>query len=198
VEVNIHAFLVTCIPAALLYEETPVPVGWEQMKSRLNPGNTWDQNTLSSRLLSRNVQIKIYRTVVVQYLLFCMGVKRGLSNWGNNTQWGCLRTGCLEEYKKDKVTEGWRKFHNEELHNLYTSPNIIRMIKSRRMWWAGHMVRMGVRNVYTIFSRIWGTIFVGKHEGKRPLGRPRRRWEDNIKMDLGETEWEVVNWIHVA
>jgi hypothetical protein len=73
--------------------------------------------------------------------------------------------------------------HNEELHNLYSSPDIIRQIKSRRMRWAGHVARMGEgRNVYR--------VLVGKPEGKRPLGRPRRRWEDGIKMDLREIGWE--------
>jgi hypothetical protein len=73
----------------------------------------------------------------------------------------------------------WRKLHNEELHKLYSSPNIIRMIKSRRMRWAGHVIRMGeTRNAYR--------ILVGKPEGKRPLGRPRRRWANNIKMGLRE------------
>jgi hypothetical protein len=76
--------------------------------------------------------------------------------------------------KRDEVTGDWRKLHNEELHNLYSSPNITRMIRSRRMRWAGHVVRMGEkRNAYR--------IFVGWPEGKRPLGRPRRRWVDNIK-----------------
>jgi hypothetical protein len=70
-----------------------------------------------------------------------------------------------------------RKLHNEELHNLYSSPSIIRIIKSRRMRWSGHVSRMGEkRNVYR--------LLVGKPERKRPLGRPRRRWIDNIKMDL--------------
>jgi hypothetical protein len=79
--------------------------------------------------------------------------------------------------KRDEVTGGWRKLHNEELHNLYSSPSIIRMIKSRRMRWAGHVARMGEK-------RTAYRILVGKPEGKRPLGRPRRRWVDNIKMDL--------------
>jgi hypothetical protein len=75
--------------------------------------------------------------------------------------------------KRDEVTEEWRKVHNEELHILYSSPNIIRQIKSRRMRWAGHVARMGKdRNVYK--------VFMGKPEGKRPLGRPRRRLEDGI------------------
>jgi hypothetical protein len=80
--------------------------------------------------------------------------------------------------KKDEVTGEWRKLHNEEPHNLYSSP--IRMIKSRRMRWAGHVARMGEkRNAYR--------VSVGKPEGRRPLGRPRRKWVDNIKMDLRET-----------
>jgi hypothetical protein len=79
--------------------------------------------------------------------------------------------------KRDEVTGGWRKLHNEELHNLYSSPSIIRIIKSKRMIWAGHVARMGARkNAYR--------ILVGKPEGRRPLGRPRRRWVDIIKMDL--------------
>jgi hypothetical protein len=71
----------------------------------------------------------------------------------------------------------WRKLHNDELHNLYSSPNIVRVIKSRRMRWDGHVARMGERR------GVYG-VLVGKPEGKRPLGRPRRRWKDNIKMDL--------------
>jgi hypothetical protein len=79
--------------------------------------------------------------------------------------------------KRDGVTEGRRKLHNEELHNLYSLPSVIRIIKSRRMKWAGHLARIGEkRKVYR--------LLVGKPEGKRPLGRPRRRWMDNIKMDL--------------
>jgi hypothetical protein len=73
----------------------------------------------------------------------------------------------------------WRKFHNDELHSLYSSSSIVRVIKSRRMRWAGHEARVGERRgVYR--------VLVGRLEGKRPLGRPRRRWEDNIKMDLRE------------
>jgi hypothetical protein len=93
--------------------------------------------------------------------------------------------------KRDEVVGGWRKLHNEELHNLYTSPNIIRTFKSRRMRGAGHVARIGEkRNPYR--------IFVGKPEGKRPLGRPRRRWVDNIKIDLTELGWDGVDWIHLA
>jgi hypothetical protein len=81
--------------------------------------------------------------------------------------------------KRDEVIEGWRKLHNEELHGFYSSPGIIRVIKARRMRWAGHMASMReVRDAYN--------ILVGRPEGRRLLGRPRRRWEDNIKVDLRE------------
>jgi hypothetical protein len=93
--------------------------------------------------------------------------------------------------KRDEVTGEWRKVHNEELCDLYSSPSIIRIIKSRRMRWAGHVARMGEkRNVYR--------LLVGMPEGKRPLGRPRRRLVDNIRMDLGEVRWCDVDWIGLA
>jgi hypothetical protein len=93
--------------------------------------------------------------------------------------------------KRDEVTGEWRKLHNEELHILFLSPNIIRQIKSRRMRWAGHVARVGEeRNAYR--------VLMGKPEGKRPLGRPRRSWEDGIKMDLREISWRSVDWIHLT
>jgi hypothetical protein len=85
------------------------------------------------------------------------------------------------------VTGGWRKLHNEELHNLYSSPNIIRMIKSR-MRWAGHVAPMGRRGIHI---RYWWE----SQEGKRTLGRPRRRWVDNIKMDLRALGWGGMDWV---
>jgi hypothetical protein len=88
--------------------------------------------------------------------------------------------------KRDVVTGEWRKLRNEELHDLYSSPSIIRIIKSKRMRWAGHVARMAEkRNAYR--------LLVGKQEGKRPLRRPRRRWMYNIRMDLGKVEWGDVN-----
>jgi hypothetical protein len=85
----------------------------------------------------------------------------------------------------------WRKLHNDELHDLYSLPNIVRVIKLRRMRWAGLVACMGEgRGIYR--------VLVGRPEGKRPLGRPRHRWEDNIKMDLGEIGIDGANWIRLA
>ncbi|KAJ4449259.1 hypothetical protein ANN_00656 [Periplaneta americana] len=93
--------------------------------------------------------------------------------------------------KRDEVTGEWRKLHNAELHALYSSPDIIRNIKSRRLRWAGHVARMGEsRNAYR--------VLVGRPEGIKPLGRPRRRWEDNIKMDLREVRYDDRDWINLA
>ena len=90
--------------------------------------------------------------------------------------------------KREGVTGEWRKLHTEELNDLYSSPNIVRVIKSRRMRWAGHVARREEgRGVHK--------VLVGKPEGKRPLGRPRRRWEDNIKMDLEEVGRGCGNWM---
>jgi hypothetical protein len=89
------------------------------------------------------------------------------------------------------VTEELRTFHNKELRDFYSLPSIIRIIKSRRMRWAGHVACMGEkRNAYI--------LLVGKPEGKRPLGRPSRSWVDNIRMDLGEVGWGDVDWIGLA
>jgi hypothetical protein len=93
--------------------------------------------------------------------------------------------------KRDEVTGEWRKLHNKELHDLYSSPSIIRIIKSRRMRGTVHVARMREkRNAYRLLVR--------NPEGKRPLGRPRRRWMDNIRMDLGEVGWGDVDWIILA
>jgi hypothetical protein len=96
------------------------------------------------------------------------------------------------EPNRYEVTGEWRKVYNEELDNLYVSPNIIRQIKSRRMRQVGHVARIGEdRKVYR--------VLMGKPEGKRPLGRPWRRWENGIRMDIGEIGWgAVVEWTQLA
>jgi hypothetical protein len=93
--------------------------------------------------------------------------------------------------ERDEVTEEWRKLHNEELNDLYCSPNTVRVIKSRRLRWAGDVARVGGRR------RVY-RVLVGKPGGKRPLRRPRRGWEDNIKMDLQEVGCGDMDWIELA
>jgi hypothetical protein len=127
---------------------------------------------------------------------YLMCVKLGLSHKGKSIDSGCLRTGskaeCLDQ--RDEVTGEWRKLHSEELHILYSSPNIIRQIKSRRMRWAGHVARMREdRNVYR--------VLMGKPEGKRLLGRLRRRYENGITMDICEIGWRVLSgssWLRIV
>ena len=93
--------------------------------------------------------------------------------------------------RRDEVTGEWRRSHNEELNDLYSSPNIVRVIKSRRMRWAGYVARMGEeRGVYR--------VLVGKPDGKRPLGRPRCRWVDIIRMDLQEVGCGYTDWTGLA
>jgi hypothetical protein len=93
--------------------------------------------------------------------------------------------------KRDEVTGEWRKLHNEELHDLYFSPSITRIIKARKMRWTGHVARMREKmNAYR--------LLVGKPEGRRPLGRPRRRRLDKIRMDRVEVGWGDVDWIGLA
>ena len=93
--------------------------------------------------------------------------------------------------KRDEVTGEWGKLHDEELHDFYPSPNTMRVIKSRRMRWEGHLARMGK-------ERVVRRVLVAKPEGKRPLERPRRRWEDNIRMDLQEVGCGDVDWVGLA
>jgi hypothetical protein len=92
--------------------------------------------------------------------------------------------------KREEVAGDWRRLHNEELHNLYGSPNVVRVIKSRRIGWAGHGARMGETNMYN--------ILVGQPEGKRVLGRTRLRWEDNNRMDLRNIGWEDADRINLV
>jgi hypothetical protein len=95
------------------------------------------------------------------------------------------------ERPKREEDGSWRKLHNDEFHSLYSTPNTVKVIKSRGMRWAGHVARMGEgRGIYR--------VLVGRLEGKRPLERPRRRWENNIKMDLREIGTDGANWIQLA
>jgi len=150
------------------------------------------QNILCSGLLSKIINIKIYRTVILSIVLcgcetwsLTLRVERRLRVFYHKVLRGVFGA------KRDEVTGEWKKLHNEELNDLYCSPNIVRVVKWRRMRWAGHVERMGERRgVYR--------VLVGKPEGKRSLGRPRRRWEDNIKMDLQEVGCEGMDWIELA
>jgi hypothetical protein len=147
---------------------------------------------MSSPLLSRNVKVKYTKPLFCH--LFCMGVKLGLS-LREERKLRVFENRVLRRlfgHRRDGVTGEWRKLHNEELHTLYSSPDIIRHIRSRRMRWAGHVARMGEeRKVYK--------VLMGKPERKRQLRRPRRRWEDGIRMDLREIGWVVgFNWLRMG
>jgi hypothetical protein len=161
----------------------------EEIKSRLKSGNVCYplvQNLLSSSLLFKN------RTIILHVVLY------GFETWWitlrEKRRLRVIENRALKRIfgpKRGKVKRERRQLHNEELNDLYSSPNIIRVMKSRRMRWAGHVAHMGERG---------GTnrALMGKPEGKRPLGRLRRRWEDNIKMDLQEVGWGGMDWIDLA
>jgi hypothetical protein len=144
------------------------------------------------RLLSKDVKFRIYKTIILPVVLY------GCETWsltvGKEHKLRVFENRVLRRIfgpKRDGVTGGWRKLHNEDLYNLYSLPSIIRIIKWRRMSWAGHVARMGEK-------RIMYRLLVRKPEGKKPLGRPRRRWIDNIKMDLLVIGLSVVDWIGLA
>ena len=163
----------------------------EEIKCRLKLGNACYysvQNLLSSSLLSKTLKIKIYRTIILPVVLY------GCETWSltltDERRLRMFENGVLRRVfgpKRDEVTGNGENYimslglftHNEELNDLYSLPIIVRVVKSRRMRWAGHVARMEE-------GRGAHRVLVGKPEGKRPLGRPRRRWEDNIKMDLQE------------
>jgi hypothetical protein len=142
----------------------------EEIRSRLNSGNACYhavQNLLSSCLLSRNVKIKIYKTIILHAVLYGCETLSLTSREEHRLR--VFENRVLRRIfgpKRDEVTGGWSKLHNEELHGLYSSLSILRVIKARWMRWARHVARMGeVRGAYN--------ILVGKPEGRRPLGRPR-------------------------
>ena len=150
------------------------------------------QNLLSSILLSKNLKIKRYRTIILPVVLhgcetlsLILREERTLRVFENRV----LRR--IFGPKRDEVTRECRKLNKKELYDVYSSPNIVRVMKSRRMRWVGHVAPMGEgRGVY------W--ILVGKPERKRPLERTRHRWKDNIKMDLQEVGCGVMDWIELA
>ena len=150
------------------------------------------QNILSSSLLFKNLKIKIYVTIISSFVL-C-----GCATWsltmGEKHTSRVVENRVLRRIfrpKMDEVTGDWRKLHNEELNDLYFSPNIVRIIKLRRMRWAGNVARMGERK--GVFRGL-----MGKLDGKSPLGRSRNRWEDNIKMDLQEVGCVGMAWNDLA
>jgi hypothetical protein len=149
------------------------------------------QNPFSSNLLSKNLKIKIHRTIIFPVVFY------GCETWSHTLR-EQRRLRVFENRvlrrifgpKGDEMKEEWRKLHNDELNVLYSSPNIVRVIKSRRMRWAGHVARMGKGEAYTGF---WcGNL------SERPLGSPSRSWEDNMKMDLQEVECVSMAWIDLA
>ncbi|KAJ4450863.1 hypothetical protein ANN_02295 [Periplaneta americana] len=167
----------------------------EEIKHRISMGNACYysvEKLLSSSLLSKNLKVRIYKTVILPVVLY--GCETWTLTLREEHRLRVSENKVLRKIfgaKRDEVTGEWRKLHNTELHTLYSSPDIISNIKSRRLRWAGHVARMGEsRNAYR--------VLVGRPEGKRPLGRPRRRWEDNIKMDLREVGYGDREWINFA
>jgi hypothetical protein len=165
----------------------------DEIKSRINSGNACYhsvQNLLSSRLISKNLKIKIYKTVIFPVVLY------GYETWSftlrEEHRLKVLENRVFRIFGPEREEDGsWRKCHSDEPHGLYSSPNIVRVIVSRRMRWAGHVARMGEgRAVYRVLA--------GRPEGKRSLGRPRRICENNIKVDLREIGIDGVNWIPLA
>jgi len=150
------------------------------------------QNLLSSRLLYKNLKIKIYRITILPVVLY--GCETWLLILREERKLRVFENMVLRRIfvpRRDEVTKEWRRLHIEELNDFYSSPNIVRVIKSRRMRWAGHLGSMGEeRGVYR--------VLVGKTEGRKPLGRPRRRWVDNIRMDLQEVGCRYMDWIGLA
>jgi hypothetical protein len=167
----------------------------EEIKSRSKLGNACYhsvQNLLSSRLLSKNLKIKIYKILILSVILYAcetwsltLREERRLRLFENRV----LRKVFGPE--KDEVAREWRKLHNEGLNDLYSLPNIVRVVKSKPMRWAGHVARM-------VQDRGVHRVLVGKPEGKKLLGRPRHKWEDNIKMDFQEFGGGFGDWMELA
>jgi hypothetical protein len=146
---------------------------------------------LSFRLISKYLKIKIYKTVILPVVLY--GCETWSLNFEEEHRLRVFENRVLRRIFGPKREEdgSWRKLHSYELYNLYSSPNTVTVIKSRRMRWAGHVARIGK-------ERGISGVLIGRPEGKRPLGRPRRRWEDNSQLDLREIGIDEANWIQVA
>ena len=146
------------------------------------------QNLLSSRLMSKNLKIKIYRTIILPVMLY------GCETWSltlrKERRLRVFENRVLRRvfgFKRDEVTGEWRKLHNEELRDLFSLPNIVRVVKSRRMRWVGHVVRMGEgRGVHR--------VVVGKPEGKRPLGDPDVDGMIILRWIFGKWEGVETGW----
>ncbi|KAJ4442256.1 hypothetical protein ANN_12122 [Periplaneta americana] len=174
----------------------------EQASQRAIPGKSRDRYYKALSLFNewrktkasavQKSEVRIYKTVILPVLLY--GCETWTLTLREEHRLRVFENKVLRKIfgaKRDEATGEWRKLHNTELHALYSSPNIIRNLKSRRLRWAGHVARMGEsRNAYR--------VLVGRPEGKRPLGRLRRRWEDNIKMDLREVGCDDRDWINLA
>jgi hypothetical protein len=143
-------------------------------------------------LLSRNLKIKIYRNITLSVVLY------GSETWSltlrEERRLRVFENRALRRVfgpKRKDATGEWRKLHDEKLNDLYSLPNILRVVKSRRMRWAEHVARMGE-------EKVGHRVLVVKPEGKRTLGRPRRRWEYNIKMDVQEVGGGGGDWMGLA
>jgi hypothetical protein len=144
-------------------------------------------------MLWRNVKNRLYKMIILPVVLYgCETWSLTLKDEHRLRVFENMVLRRIFGLKRDEVTGEWRKLHNKELCDLYSSPSIIRIIKSRRMRRAGHVARRGEekKNTYR--------LILGKPEGRRPLGRPIHRWVDNIRMDLGEVGWGDVDWIGLA
>jgi len=165
----------------------------EEIKSRLVSANACFfysvQKLLTSRLISRKLKLKIYITVILPVILY--GYKIGVADEHKLRVFENKVLRKIYVPKRDEMTGEWRRLHKEKLHGLYDSPDVVRIMKSRRLRWADHVARMGEkRRLYS--------ILVGKPEGKRSLGRLRRRWEDNIRRHLREVGVCDENWLDLA
>ncbi|KAJ4441711.1 hypothetical protein ANN_11569 [Periplaneta americana] len=178
-----------------LYGRIPRDLSLQLSRSKLSLVSTNINSVKLSKRVTRvcqNLKLRIYKTVILPVVHY--GCETWTLTLREEHRLRVFENKVLRIIfgaKRDEVTGEWRKLHNTELHALYSSPDIIRNIKSRRLRWLGHVASMGEsRNAYR--------VLVGRPEGKRPLGRPRRRWEDNIKIDLREVGCDGREWINLA